>query len=160
MRIGLYMIGIILANVVTAAVSPFMIYGLLVPAGTFLIGFTFIMRDLVQMQVGKQRTYLVIIAALAISAVTSYLLGDGIRIVMASALSFAISEATDTELFSRLRTSLDKRIAISGTIGGIIDSFLFAAAAGFPIQAAYGQAIVKVLMQWIGALIIKITANK
>lgn len=150
MRIALYVLAIIAANIVTAHYAPFEMWGLLVPQGTFLIGLTFILRDLVQMKYGKRDTYIVIGIALVLSAMSTEMLGNGIRIVVASAISFALSEALDTEIFTRWRGKLLSRVFLSGAAGSIVDSFIFTLVAGFPIRAAYGQLIIKTVMQLAG----------
>lgn len=91
MRVILYLMFIVLANVITARFQPVQIGMFHIPCGTFLIGATFIFRDLVQNKYGKGKTYLLILIALILSAVSSYLLGDTLWIVMASALSFLIA---------------------------------------------------------------------
>jgi queuosine precursor transporter len=69
MRIVLYLVSIILANVITAAFAPLKFWGFIVPMGTLLIGATFIFRDLVQNKYGRKKTYLLIGIALLLSAV-------------------------------------------------------------------------------------------
>jgi len=154
MKIVLYIIAIIAANVLTSAFPPIPVLSFLIPVGTLLIGFTFIMRDFVQIKHGRVKTYGVIVTALLLSAAATYSMGDGLRIVMASALSFALSEFMDTEVFTRMKAKLPKRVAVSGTIGSVIDSVVFTFAAGFPVQAIFGQLFVKVIMQFIGVGII------
>lgn len=75
MRILFYLLSIVIANVVTAAFAPLHFGMFIVPMGTFLIGATFIFRDLVQNKYGRAKTYLFIITALILSAVVSFLLG-------------------------------------------------------------------------------------
>lgn len=154
MKITLYLVAIIVANIITSAFPPIPLLSLLVPAGTVLIGFTFIMRDFVQIKHGRMKTYAVILIALVLSAVATYLMGNGFRIVLASTLSFAISEVMDTEIFTRMRSKISKRVLVSGIVGSVIDSVVFTIVAGFPINAMYGQLIVKSAMQFIGAAFI------
>jgi uncharacterized PurR-regulated membrane protein YhhQ (DUF165 family) len=162
----LYVLGIIIANVVTASFTPLTAWGFIVPMGTFFIGATFIFRDLVQQKFGRKNTYLVIILALILSAVSSWLLGDTLWIVFASAVSFIFSETFDTEVFTRLKGSFQKKVLVSGTVGGTIDSALFVIIGLSPLGAGFipwnaliyailGQVIVKTLMQFIGFLVIK-----
>jgi len=160
--IVLYLLSITLANVVTAAIAPVALGPLFVPAGSFLIGVTFILRDFVQRAVGRRNTYIAIASAMVLSAITSYLLGDTMWIVFASALTFLVSETTDTEIYTRLKLSLAKRVLFSGTVGSIIDSVLFVVIGLSPLGAGMltwdavgfaiaGQIIVKLIMQAIGA---------
>ncbi|UFJ39272.1 VUT family protein [Brevibacillus humidisoli] len=165
MRIILYLLVIIAANIITAAFPPIQLWWFLVPTGSFLIGATFILRDLVQMRYGKKTTYLAIGIALLTSALSSYLLGDPLVVTFASAVSFIVSEATDTEIYSRLKRSLAKRLFWSGTIGGSLDSVIFVILGISPIGAGFipweavplavaGQVLVKVLMQGFGAVVL------
>lgn len=155
MKIFLYIIAIVFANILTAQFPPFKFFGLLIPQGTFLIGLTFVLRDHVQIQYNRKITYYVIGIALILSAISTVILGNGINIVIASAISFAISELTDTEIFTRWKGSIKSRIIISGTIGSLLDSIAFTLIAGFPIQGMIGQLVVKTVMQFIGGLFIR-----
>lgn len=160
--IALYLLSIVAANVVTAAVHPVAIGPLFVPAGSFLIGATFILRDFVQRAVGRKKTYLTIAAAMVLSAGTSAALGDTLWVVFASALTFLLSETTDTEIYTRLKLPLHMRVLYSGIAGGIIDSALFVTIGLSPIGAGFlawnevgpaiaGQVLVKTVLQIIGA---------
>jgi uncharacterized PurR-regulated membrane protein YhhQ (DUF165 family) len=165
MRVLLYVLSIVLANVVTAAFQPFALGVFIIPYGTLLIGATFIFRDLVQRQCGRKNTYLIIVLALSLSALTSFILGDTLWIVFASTLSFAISETTDTEIFTRLKKSFGLKVLYSGLVGGILDSLIFVVIGLSPIGAGFltwelvsyavlGQVIVKTIMQLIGYMVI------
>lgn len=166
MRIFLYILAILIANVLTASMKPLEMGIFLIPVGTFLIGLTFMLRDFVQNQIGRQKTYYVIVTALILSAITSYLLGDTIWVVFASALSFAFSETADTEIYSRLRLPLAYRVLYSGLVGGILDSVIFVIIGISPLGAGFipwvavpaaigGQILVKCIMQLLGAFAIK-----
>lgn len=150
MKISIYILAIVAANIITTLVAPTEFLGLLIPAGSWFIGLTFMLRDWVQHYHGRKTTYIVIGAALAISAIISIIMGQGMRIVLASAAAFLISESTDTEIYSRLKMPLAGRVFWSGAAGGILDSVAFAMIAGFPAQAIIGQAAVKLFMQTIG----------
>lgn len=165
MRILLYLISIVAANVVTAAFSPLNLGIFIVPMGTFLIGATFIFRDLVQNKYGRSKTYMFIGFALGLSAIVSSLLGDTLIVVMASAISFAISETTDTEIYTRLNLPMSLRVLYSGVVGGILDSAIFVIIGLSPLGAGFlpweavpfaimGQVLVKTIIQGISALII------
>lgn len=168
MVVSLYLLCIIAANIVTAGFAPFQTGPFIVPWGTFLIGMTFILRDLTQNQIGRKNTYKVIITASLISAVTSSILGDGITIVVASLISFLISETTDTEIYTRLRLKMEYRVLYSGLAGGLLDSVVFVVIGLSPIGAGFltwdqvgyailGQVIVKTILQFAGAATINLT---
>lgn len=165
LRIVLYLLGIVTANVVTATFMPFAFGPFLVPYGTFFIGFTFILRDLVQNKFGRITTYKVIVTALILSAVVSAVLGDTLWVVAASAVSFIFSEALDTEIYTRLNKPMHTRIFISGVFGGTVDSSLFVLIGLSPLGmnavpwvavpgAIIGQIIVKSVLQGFGAIVV------
>lgn len=165
-RVLLYLVSIVTANVVTARFAPFEFGSFIVPMGSFLIGATFIFRDLVQNKYGRKKTYGFIFAALVLSAIASYSLGDTLIIVAASALSFLIAETTDTEIYTRLKLPMAWRVFYSGIVGGFLDSVVFVIVGLSPIGAGFipwaavpaaiiGQIIVKTVMQMFGAIVLK-----
>lgn len=165
MRIVLYLLSIVMANFVTAAFAPLHVGIFIIPMGTLLIGATFILRDLVQNKYGRKKTYVIIGAALLLSAIASYLHGDTLLIVAASAISFAIAETTDTEIYTRLRLPMAWRVFYSGIVGGLLDSIIFVVIALSPIGANFlpweavpaaiiGQVLVKTIIQGLGAFIL------
>ncbi|TKC18980.1 VUT family protein [Robertmurraya kyonggiensis] len=162
MRVLLYLISIVAANVVTAAFAPMQLGVFIVPMGTLLVGLTFIFRDLVQNQYGRKKTYLFIVIALVLSAIASYILGDTLLIVAASAISFLIAETTDTEIYTRLNLPMNLKVLYSGIVGGLLDSVIFVIIGLSPLGAGFlpweavpyaifGQVIVKTIIQGIGA---------
>lgn len=168
MRILIYLSLIVLANVITASTAPLKIGGLIIPYGTLFIGLTFVMRDMVQNKHGRNQTYLVIILALMVSAITSVLLGDTIWIVVASAITFLVSESLDTEIYTRTNKPLHARVLLSGLFGGAVDSALFVLIGLSPLGAGFlpweavplailGQYLVKSLLQLIAYLFIKVS---
>ncbi|WP_026564914.1 VUT family protein [Bacillus sp. UNC41MFS5] len=170
MRILLYLISIVTANVVTAAFAPLQMGVFIVPMGTLFIGATFIFRDLVQNKYGRKKTYIFIGTALFLSAVVSSILGDTLIIVLASALSFAVAETTDTEIYTRLKLPMSWRVFYSGIVGGLLDSVIFVIIGLSPLGANFlpweavpaailGQVIVKTIIQGIAAVILSQVTN-
>lgn len=133
----LYLLIIAVSNVLTARFNPFTFCNglLIVPVGSVFVGATFVLRDFVQLKHGKRKTYGIIAVAILLSAVMSMILGDTAHIAAASTISFFISEAVDTEIFSRLKKSFAVRLVASGIIGGIVDSALFVIIGISPIGA-------------------------
>lgn len=165
MRILFYLISIVTANVITAAFAPLHAGMFIIPMGTLLVGATFIFRDLVQNKYGRTKTYLFIGTALLLSAIVSAILGDTLLIVAASALSFLVSESTDTEIYSRLKLPMSWRVFYSGLAGGFLDSVIFVIVGLSPLGANFlpwdavpfailGQVIVKTAIQALGAAIL------
>lgn len=161
-RIAIYLLSIILANVITARFAPLELGPLIIPYGTLLIGLTLVMRDMVQNRFGRLRTYLLIGLALLLSALSSYLLGDPLWVVFASTLSFIISETADTEIYTRFKLPFVKRVMYSGVVAGFLDSAIFVIVGIGPLglkfvswnlvpYAILGQWVAKVLMQLIVA---------
>lgn len=165
MRILLYLLSIVIANVVTARFAPLEFGMFIVPMGTLFVGATFIFRDLVQNKYGRAKTYLFIFLALFLSGIASFALGDTLMIVAASALSFVIAETADTEIYTRLKLPMAWRVFYSGIVGGLLDSVVFVVVGLSPLGAGFipweavpaaiiGQVIVKTFIQMIGALIL------
>lgn len=157
---SLYLLTIIMANLMTAKFDPVRLFGgaLIFPVGSVFAGAVFALRDLVQMKHGKTATYKLITWAAALSAILSVLLGDTAHVAAASIAAFFVSEAVDTEIFSRLRKPLATRILLSGILGGCLDSALFVMIGLSPIganmltwaavpSAIAGQMLVKILVQ-------------
>lgn len=174
MRIAIiitYLASIVIANVITARFAPLEFGAFLVPAGSIFIGATFILRDLVQQAIGRARTYAAICGAMVLSAATSWALGDTLWITAASAVTFLVSESTDTEIYTRLGLPFAWRVLFSGIAGGIIDSVLFVVIGLSPIgagilpweavgNAVVGQLLVKTGMQAAGAGLIGLLLNR
>jgi len=165
MRILFYLLSIVIANVLTARFAPLEFGVFIVPMGTLFVGATFIFRDLVQNKYGRAKTYLFILIALVLSALVSFMLGDTLMIVMASALSFVIAETADTEIYTRLKLPMAWRILYSGIVGGFLDSVIFVIVGLSPLGAGIlpweavptailGQIIVKTVIQMFGAFIL------
>lgn len=155
-----YVLVIVIANVVTAMFPPLVVFGIIIPCGSFLVGVTFFLRDLIQLRVGKTNVYRLIVLATVVSGIISLVLGDSLNVAVASVISFFVSEALDTEVFSRLSASIKKRILVSGLVGGMLDSTIFIVLALSPIgsnvlswesvpYAILGQTIVKYCMQLV-----------
>ncbi len=162
----LYVASVVVANVITASTTPmqFDIAGTLfiVTWGTWFIGATFFLRDAVQVRYGRRVAYQAIGAALAFSLLFSIWNGDVFWIVAASALAFGFSEALDTEIFTRYRSTLPKRVLVSGVFGGLLDSALFVIVGLSPLTTGFvpwsavpaailGQWIVKSALQALAA---------
>jgi uncharacterized PurR-regulated membrane protein YhhQ (DUF165 family) len=160
----LYLLLIALSNVLTAKFNPFVLAGglLVIPVGSLFAGAVFVLRDLVQMKHGRANTYKLILGATFLSVALSHALGNTAHVAAASMVAFFISEAADTELFSRMRTSLVKRVLVSGTVGGCLDSTIFVVLGLSPWAsgilpwnlvpfAILSQTLVKLLVQLVAA---------
>lgn len=161
-RIAIYLLSIILANVITARFVPMEIGPLIIPYGTLFIGLTLVMRDMVQNRFGRMRTYLLIGLALILSAISSFLLGDPLWVVFASTISFIVSETADTEIYTRFKLPFVRRVMFSGVVAGFLDSAIFVIIGIGPLglefvpwnlvpYAIAGQWVAKVVMQLVVA---------
>lgn len=157
-----YIATIVLANIITAGTVPLGVGPFLVPWGTFLIGGTLVLRDIVQLRYGRRASYGAIALALVASAASSAGLSEPLAITAGSAVAFAFSETAETEIFSRFRSVLAARVLWSGTVSSAIDSVLFIVVALSPLTtgivpwaalplAIAGQYLVKTLMVSVGA---------
>lgn len=170
-RVIFYISAILTANFLSTCFVPINIGPFAVSPGTFTIAFSFILRDLVQNKYGRAKTYGFIALALVLSAITARVLGDPLAVVYASAAAFAVSETTDTEIYTRLRLPMHWRVWWSGVVGGLLDSAVFVVLGLSPVgmgflpwevipMAILGQAIFKAIMQGIGGLCVYICNKK
>lgn len=154
----LYITVIVTANIITSLLPPLAIFGFIVPSGSFLIGLTFLLRDYVQTRAGRKNTYLLIVAALLINTCVSFFFDSMTWVIFASAISFIVSETTDTEIFTRVETSFKNRVLLSGIIGGALDSVIFVVIGISPLGVGFipwaavptailGQFVIKLMMQ-------------
>jgi uncharacterized PurR-regulated membrane protein YhhQ (DUF165 family) len=148
----LYVASVVAANVITASTAPLIIGVFVIPWGTWFIGATFFLGDGISVKRGRLVRYEAIGAALLISAFLSIFNGDLFWITVASTLAFAISEATDTEIFHRYDASLPRRVFYSGAVGGLLDSTVFVVVGLSPLTTGiitWDQVFYAVLGQWV-----------
>lgn len=158
-RIIIYLLSIVLANVVTARFAPLNLGLFIIPYGTLFIGLTLVMRDMVQNVYGRKKTYGFIMLALVLSALTSHLLGDELWVVFASTLSFIISETTDTEIYTRLKITFVRRVMYSGLFAGFLDSSVFVLIGIGPFGLGFVDWLhvpFAILGQWFGKVIMQL----
>lgn len=138
------LVSVLAANYVTSRYGMVPVgFGLMATAGTYLIGLTFILRDLLHDAAGRNAT----LAVIAAGAVLSFLVADPF-IALASAAAFALSEVADLAVYSPLRSRGYLRAAVaSNVVGSVVDTVAFLAIAGFPIWAALpGQLVGKLMV--------------
>lgn len=168
MTFAAYIAAVIAANLLTAHYAPADIGPFLVTWGTWMIGATFILRDLLQRAHGRTVAYIAIATGLAASAATSRALEDPLWITAASAAAFAISETADTETYTRIRARLSTRIAASGAVAVPLDTIVFATIGLSPLTTGYvpwasmpnlilGQLLIKGALQAGAAAIARLT---
>jgi len=167
----LYVAAILAGNWLSSMFAPVNIGPFLISLGTFTIGATFILRDLVQRKHGRFGAYVLIFISLGLSVIMSLTLKNGLPVVFASAVAFLISETTDTEIYTKLKLPVHWRVWWSGFVGGILDSTVFIVLGLSPWgmgfmpwsvvpMAIIGQSLIKLIMQAVGAGIVKMGGNK
>jgi uncharacterized PurR-regulated membrane protein YhhQ (DUF165 family) len=113
-------------------------FGLMAPAGVYLVGLTFSLRDGVQETMGKRWSIAGIIIGAAISALFSW------QLALASATAFCISELLDLSVYTWIRQhNLLLAVAASNIIGILVDTYVFLPMADIPMEFATGQIVGK-----------------
>ena len=94
----------------------------LLPSALWVVAISFILRDVVQMTLGREIAWV----AIAIGSAMSYFLADPF-VALASCMAFAVSESTDALIFTPLanKGKFLLGITISGYAAGFVDSALF-----------------------------------
>jgi uncharacterized PurR-regulated membrane protein YhhQ (DUF165 family) len=113
-------------------------FGLMAPAGVYFAGLAFTLRDLTQERTGKGWT----IGAILVGAALSALLSP--QLALASGAAFLLSELADLAVYTPLRRrNWLGAVALSNTIGLLIDSALFLYLAFGSLDFLAGQVVGK-----------------
>lgn len=95
-------------------------FGLHAPAAVFAAGAAFTLRDITQRSLGRSA----VLVAIAIGGALSALLSP--QIAVASTVAFTVSELVDFAAFTALEErSIAAAVAVSNTLGAIVDSYIF-----------------------------------
>src|SRR5699024_9201159 len=124
-RITIYILSIVLANVVTAKFEPLNLGLFIIPYVTLFIGVTLVMRDMVQNWYGRKETYVLSVLALRSCALISYSLVGELQVVLGSTLRIGISETTDREIYTRHKLPFVRRVMTSAIVSGLLDPSVF-----------------------------------
>ena len=123
--------------------------GLYAPSGVLMIGAALVLRDAIHDAYGRRWVMVGIVAGAGLSAAISPTLA------LASGVAFAVSEMGDLAVYEPLRKySRPLGIAVSGTIGGAIDSALFLMLAFGSLDFFTGQFVGKTEMAFLGAVVL------
>lgn len=162
-----FVAAVALANYLTANYAPLTFDWLgqvwIITWGTWMIAATFFLRDAVQVRYGRRTAYAAIGVALVVNVAMSVLYDDLLWVTIGSASAFIVSEALDTEIFTRLHDRLAARIAVSGIVAGTIDSAVFAVVGLSPLTTnivpwqylwttIVAQVVVKTVVQLVAAV--------
>lgn len=113
-------------------------FGLTAPAGVLFAGLAFTFRDLIHETRGRSW----VLAAIAIGGALSYLVSPSFAV--ASALAFTASELADYAVYAPLRKrSWLGAVALSNTVGLVVDSALFLWLAFGSLDYLTGQIVAK-----------------
>jgi uncharacterized PurR-regulated membrane protein YhhQ (DUF165 family) len=124
-------------------------WGLVAPSGVLMIGAALVLRDAIHETYGRRWVMVGIVVGAGLSAVISPALA------LASGVAFAVSEMADFAVYEPLRRySRPLGVAVSGTIGGAIDSALFLMLAFGSLDFFAGQFVGKTEMAIAGGVII------
>jgi uncharacterized PurR-regulated membrane protein YhhQ (DUF165 family) len=116
--------------------------GLLAPAGVYFAGIAFTLRDLTQETLGRWWT----LAAIGAGALLSLAVSDA-AFALASGLAFLLSELADFAVYTPLRRRhWLGAVALSNTVGLLVDSCLFLWLAFGSLDFLAGQAVGKAWM--------------
>ena len=124
-------------------------FGLYAPSGVLMIGAALVLRDAIHETYGRRWVMVGIVVGAGLSAAISPALA------LASGVAFAVSEMGDFAIYEPLRRySRPLGIAVSGTIGGAIDSALFLTLAFGSLDFFTGQFVGKTEMAFLGAAVL------
>lgn len=117
-------------------------FGLKAPAGVLVVGVAFTLRDIVQRTLGPY----VVIAAIVAGALLSVLVSPAFA--LASGAAFLFSELADLGVYTPLmRRSWLGAVALSNTVGLVVDSVLFLWLSPLPVAGLLaGQVVGKAYM--------------
>ena len=116
-------------------------FGLMAPAGVFMVGLAFTFRDVLQRTLGVRWT----VAAIVIGAGLSYFVSPAFA--LASGVAFLLSETADLAVYTPLeRKSWLAAVVLSNTVGLVVDSMLFLAIAFGSQEFLAGQVVGKAWM--------------
>ena len=148
--LGLYVLTIVAANwaIQTWGIVPIG-FGLYAPAGVFFAGLAFTFRDLTQERLGRFAT----VAAILFGAALSWLVSPAFAI--ASGIAFLVSELADFAVFTPLRERhWLSAVALSNTVGLVIDSMLFLWLAFGNVDFLAGQVVGKASMTLLAVAVL------
>lgn len=137
-----YILTIALANwaIVTFGLVP-VGFGLLAPAGVYFAGLAFTFRDMTQEALGRWATVVAIVVGAGLSAIISP------TFALASGVAFLASELADLAVYTPLRERhWLGAVALSNTVGLVLDSVLFLLLAFGSLDFLAGQIVGKLWM--------------
>jgi uncharacterized PurR-regulated membrane protein YhhQ (DUF165 family) len=130
-------------------------FGLMAPAGVYFVGLAFTLRDLAQEHTGKRAVVVAVIVGAALSALVSP------QFAVASGVAFLLSELADFAVYTPLRSrSWVGAVALSNTVGLLIDSALFLWLAFGSLAFIAGQIVGKAEMTVLAIVVLALIRSK
>ena len=130
--------------------------GIMAPSGVLVVGLAFVLRDIVQRELGPKYA----VAAIFVGAALSGLVASP-ALVVASIVAFTLSELADFAVYTPLqKRGLIKAVLASSVVGLIIDSAVFLYLAFGSLAYIEGQIIGKLLMVLLAIPLVKIYRDK
>jgi uncharacterized PurR-regulated membrane protein YhhQ (DUF165 family) len=130
-------------------------FGLVAPAGVFAAGVALTLRDVVQVTLGR----LSVVAAIIAGALLSYTVSP--TFAAASAVAFLVSELADLAVYTPLeRRSWLGAVALSNTVGLLVDSALFLWLAFGSLEFFAGQVVGKAWMTLLAIVLLTFVRPK
>jgi len=126
-------------------------FGLTAPAGVYLAGVAFTLRDLTQAGLGRSAALVAILLVSGLSAFVSP------SFAAASATAFLVSELADFAVYTRLeRRSWLGAVAASNVVGLVLDSVVFLSIAFGSLAFLAGQVVGKAWMTALAVLMLAV----
>jgi len=143
--LALYVLSIVAANVTLAVVGLIPVgWGLMAPAGVLWAGIALTLRDLVHDSLGRWWTMAAIVAGGGLSWLVSP------SFAVASGIAFLVSELADMGVYAPIRRHRWLlAIALSNTVGLLVDSCLFLWLAFGSLEFLAGLVVAKVYVTLI-----------
>lgn len=130
-------------------------FGLLAPGGVFAIGAVLVVRDWLNQLAPKLSLALIPVASLISYGVGELAGWSGLqKIALASVAAFVVSEAVEWAVFAPIRKrSLTLGVALSGSVGIALDSYVFLTLAFGSLAFFDGQMVGKAEALAVGVLL-------
>lgn len=128
-------------------------FGLHAPAAVFVVGVAFTLRDILH----RLSSPYVVMAAIIVGAALSWIIAPAFA--LASGVAFLVSELADLAVYTPLaRRSWMGAVALSNTVGLVIDSVLFLWLSPLPVHGLLaGQVVGKAWMTLAAVVVIALT---
>jgi uncharacterized PurR-regulated membrane protein YhhQ (DUF165 family) len=115
-------------------------FGLVAPAGVYLVGVAFTLRDLTQRLLGRRW----VIVAILVGALASWFVASSFAV--ASGAAFLVSETADLAVYTPLERRWLSAVVASNVVGAVVDSIVFLWLAFSSLAFLKGQVVGKLWM--------------